>query len=299
MRKIASIFIISILIMGSMLILRAKDEKASYGKVTYLQGRAIVKRNDKKKEKIKIGTKIYQGNLIKTYAASRLNISLPTGIKIQIKDESVLSLDKYLSGKKENQSKFKIFLGALKIKVEKLKKGSNNLLLETPTAVVGVRGTLIHPTVLRGITRVAVLEGSATVQDIANIGISQLVNAGFSCEVRQGQAASIPVLIRGSGGGDDTSAPLIIVIRPIGNLEHTAAKNYTVRFIVTDENLDKVRVNGVGLSGVTSGVPISHEIILSPGKNTIIIQAEDVNMNSAEVIKEIQYIFLPPAPPKK
>ena len=58
MRKIASIFIILILIIGTAtVLLTAKDEKANYGKVTYLQGRAMVKRNDKKKEKIKIGTK--------------------------------------------------------------------------------------------------------------------------------------------------------------------------------------------------------------------------------------------------
>ncbi|MBU1075982.1 MAG: FecR domain-containing protein [Spirochaetes bacterium] len=304
MKRSISIFIALILFTGagvSVLEAQKSEKGESYGKVTYKTGKALVKRNDKRTEQLKVGTKIYEGNLIKSYNGARLSISLPTGIMLQVKDTSVISLDKYLSKEEKNESKIKVFLGSLKIKLEKLKKTPNNLTIDTPTAVVGVRGTFFWATVLKDLTRVEVIEGRVTIQDNGNIGPSQIVNAGFASEVQQGQAASVPVPVRSSGGSsqDDTSAPVILVIRPAGNLEVSRNKNYTVKFIVTDENLERVAVNGVQINGAVSGALISVPVVLQPGINKIVIKAEDVNRKSTEVKKTIQYQHMPPNPPKR
>ncbi len=272
-----------------------------YGKIVFVLGKVLIKRAKTKiKEKAKIGSKIYAGDLIKSYGTSRATISLPTGILFQIKGNSIVSVDKYLTGKNGNKSKIKMLFGWMKTKVNKLRKGDNSLTIDTPTAVVGVRGTYFETSADMDMTQVKVFEGSVSVKANDNTGNEVIVKAGYQCDIKKGEGVLKPTLIiNGNNDNNDTTPPIITVLHPAGNNDVSMSEEYNLQFIVTDENLNKVFINGVEVSDISSGMVYNYTLNLLPGLNKIIIIADDKSNNVSQVSREIEYKFLPPNPPTR
>ncbi|MBN1899160.1 MAG: FecR domain-containing protein [Spirochaetes bacterium] len=299
MKKIGNILLAGI-IFFSVLILKAQQQKDA--EITFLLGRLDIKHTDGKVEKARLGSKVYTGDILKSYPKTRATVKLPTSVTFQIKGNTVVDLSKVLKEGGKNESKVKLLFGWIKMKVYKLKKGNNNLDLETPTAVIGVRGTFFETKADQEEALIKVYEGLVTVRNIMIAGLSKQVPAGYSVVVKKGSNPTDPVPISSEGGDpdEDTTPPVITIIRPSVQNEVSKDKDYLLMFIVTDENLDKVFVNNSKVYGVSSGKLTSHRITLSPGVNRITIKAIDKNGNEAiNDEKRIEYKFLPPGPPHR
>ncbi len=270
----------------------------NYAEVVYVKGTVKVKRANRKIERVKVGTKLYSGDLLKSYGSSRATIMLPTKVTFQIKGNTIIKLSKFLPGKKENKSNLGLLYGIAKIKVGKLLKKRNRLKVVTPTAVIGVRGTYFEASATEDKTTVKVYTGSVTVKDKENKGAEQVVKAGYSCEVSKGDSATEPEPITGETENpeDDTSAPVITVIQPAGSKATTSTPEYTIIFTVTDDNLDKVYVNGEEIGGVASGQTVAYMVEVN-GVLTVTIRAVDINGNESSVTRQI--ILSPPLPPER
>ncbi|MDD5067393.1 MAG: FecR domain-containing protein [bacterium] len=309
MSKTTTIITVLLFICSLQFRLQAAKEKVksiekpvtSCGEVKFIMGRMEIKKKDKSVQKAALKTKIQEGDILKTYKNTSCMLELTSGARFHIKGEGVMSIDKVLLQDQENNSKVKVLFGSMKVKLEKLGK-KNFLDIETPTAVVGVRGTYFETQVQEELTRVKVFSGLIIVRNInEKYGVSKEVKAGFSCLIEEGQEAGEPIFFTGEGdGGDDTTAPIITVFRPASFGEITPSEEYDVMFMVNDSNLDSVYVNGEQVPDAASNAILHYTLKLYPGKNTVYVEAWDKNGNYAiNSDRVIEWKAMPPGPPER
>ncbi len=141
-----------------------KSQKIEFGIITFYYGNVLVEKSCQRiSPKIKMilrsGDKIYTGN------KSCVNMQLGSFGIIKINQNSEVKMERLL---KETTDNIKLFLkkGQVICKLEKLKK-EQDFSVETPTAVIGVRGTtfIVDASEKKRKTSVAVSEGKV---EIAN-----------------------------------------------------------------------------------------------------------------------------------
>ncbi|MBU1077270.1 MAG: FecR family protein [Spirochaetes bacterium] len=131
-----------ILILGAPL-MAAKDQENSYGKIDFIIGSVQVKQTAGTKVKANLNMKVYTGDTITTGDKSSAQLVLKGDIKIRIAQNSEFELkqDKIeKSGKKKKL--FGLNFGKIWASIKNLKK-DEEVSIETPTAVAGVRGTIL------------------------------------------------------------------------------------------------------------------------------------------------------------
>ncbi|MEK6796080.1 MAG: FecR family protein [Spirochaetota bacterium] len=117
----------------------------------------------------KTGAAIPAGYVVKTAAASKAEIQLADGSIITINEKSVIALNSNLINTKNKKNvSFGVLMGGMKLKVNKL-TGSDEMKVETPTAVAAVRGTDFEVALASdGSTMVAVNDGKVNVKNDNN-----------------------------------------------------------------------------------------------------------------------------------
>ena len=183
----------------------AEAALSTAGKLTSVEGKVAVFRKGKTKGvRAKVGTLVFPGDKIKTYADSNAQLTLRDNSKIIISPKSTMKMGKFvLNNKTEKRSAFLNILGGkIRIIAQKMYKltasGKRKLWrnasfkVKTPTAVVGVKGTdfVITVTMKDGTTYtgVIVLEGAVKAQAVSKLGkLSPAVLIGMmeSVEVSQ------------------------------------------------------------------------------------------------------------------
>ncbi|MEK6794666.1 MAG: FecR family protein [Spirochaetota bacterium] len=119
----------------------------------------------KKKSPAKNGMAVAVGLLIRTAALAKAELALADGSLITIGEKSAIVLNRNLIGTKgKNNTSFGVLMGGMKLKVNKL-TGSDEMKVQTPTAVAAVRGTDFEVSLASdGSTMVAVNEGKVNVK---------------------------------------------------------------------------------------------------------------------------------------
>ncbi len=136
------LFILSLfsvlLIMGTITILQGGSPNY-IAKAKLVKGKVyIIKLETKKKTRLKINQKIPMNSEIITSPNSTAILFLKGGALVEIKEKSILRLNKSFINK--NNTSLSLIKGRSKFKIRKLLKNSK-FNVYTPTAVVGVRGT--------------------------------------------------------------------------------------------------------------------------------------------------------------
>jgi len=116
------------------------------GKITRLTGTATIYRKAVSTPiKVSRGMAVHLGDQIKTGAASMLRIELKDGSILSMAEKANLNLDQFEfdpKGEKRSAS-FKMDIGKVRVFAKDLMKfKKQDFEIRTPTAVVGVRGTL-------------------------------------------------------------------------------------------------------------------------------------------------------------
>ena len=133
---------------------------------------------------------VFSNERIDTGRQSAARLTFLDGTRLSIGANSNVTLDQFVFDLDPNKSSV-----AMSIAVGTLRFVSGNLpksryLIKTPTATIGVRGTIIEVIVAPdGTTTVNVIEGSATV---TSQGVTTTVNAGFTVAVPPGGAPGAP-----------------------------------------------------------------------------------------------------------
>ncbi len=120
----------------------AKSENIFYGKINFLIGDVTIKKASGQTFKAKLNTKIYVGDKILTGNNGTAQVIIGKNIKIRIAKNSEFELKKeQITKANTKKTIFGLTFGKIWVNILKLKKG-NNVEVDTPTAVIGVRGTI-------------------------------------------------------------------------------------------------------------------------------------------------------------
>lgn len=139
MIKKLTVFMIILLFTSSTL---TAAKKSSYGKINFIIGKVQVKRLTGKKLNAKLNMKVYMGDKITTGKNGSAQLLLKDNVKIRIAKNSKFELKKETTKAKGRETILGLNFGKVWANIKKLKK-NHKFSIETPTAVVGVRGTIL------------------------------------------------------------------------------------------------------------------------------------------------------------
>ena len=157
------------------------------GKITKVTGTAYIERKSVVKPlMISLGMAVQLGDQLKTRASSRVRIELKDGSVLSLGENAELNLEQFQfdEKKKERNALFNMAIGKLRVftkEISKLKK--TNFRIKTPTALVGVRGTLFLVWVQSStITKIVCVDGAVDVANLMDPGQYR----GIDCEPCRG-----------------------------------------------------------------------------------------------------------------
>jgi hypothetical protein len=130
---------------------------APIGKISHLEGQADITLPDGRTIILKPADSVSVGDILRTKAKSKVEVTFLDGNIIFIAERSRLRISAY--DNRENQKNtFDLFRGKTRVVMNNLAKKST-LELQTPTAVAGVRGTTWISTFANGVSEFHFLEG--------------------------------------------------------------------------------------------------------------------------------------------
>jgi hypothetical protein len=130
---------------------------APIGKISHLEGEADITMPDGRTVIVKPADPVSVGDILRTKARSKVELTFLDGNVIFIAERSRLRISVY--DNRENQkSTFDLFRGKTRVVLNNLAKRST-LELQTPTAVAGVRGTTWISTFANGVSEFHFVEG--------------------------------------------------------------------------------------------------------------------------------------------
>lgn len=163
--------VVGLVLMGLALYPSGPAEAArsqTVGSVTFLAGGASRKAKGAKWTRLKEGTAIYEGDVIRTAEGSKLEAKLNDGSFLRLGAKSQLTLDNvsFNKGKTVKQFKAKLVVGKVWAAVRSLFGDGSSFEVTTDNAVAGVRGTRFSTAVSEGgDTQVKVYEGRVLVSN--------------------------------------------------------------------------------------------------------------------------------------
>jgi hypothetical protein len=124
---------------------------APIGKISHLEGQVDVTTPDGKIAPVKAADPVSVGDILRTKAKSKVEVTFEDGNMIFIAERSRLRISKFNSREDQN-STLDLFRGKSRIVVNSIARKSA-IELHTPTAVAGVRGTIWVSTYENGVSR--------------------------------------------------------------------------------------------------------------------------------------------------
>jgi hypothetical protein len=138
-------------------------------KLIFLQGDVEVKlKGEKDWKKARLYMELYPGDKIRTKLASDAELKFEDGSVLKIKENTIVDIRKILFDhlKETTKSSIKLWIGKIKAILESLRPDST-FHIHTPSAIIGVRGTILLVKVERdGSTWLGIEKGEATFQGI-------------------------------------------------------------------------------------------------------------------------------------
>lgn len=171
-------------------------------------GAATLKKiNFKPYDQLKAGDRIVTG------WRGRLVLGLTDGSQAVVGEETVVEVRDLGSSPREL---FHVLRGKTRVYIEKLGGRPNPYRINTPTAVIAVRGTLFDVIVKTNDTEVFVHEGEVAVSSLQAPEQMVLLSAGQMTRVRRGQAPTQPAAFK--PGRNDESFRRIADTRRVGDI---------------------------------------------------------------------------------
>lgn len=165
------------------------------------------------KIKFKLYDQLKAGDRIVTGWRGRLVLGLTDGSQAVVGEQSVVEIRDLGSSPREL---FHVLRGKTRVFIEKLGGRPNPYRVNTPTAVIAVRGTLFDVIVKTNDTEVFVLEGEVAVSSRQAPEQMVLLSAGQMTRVRRDQAPTQPATFK--PGRNDDSFRRMVDTRPAGDI---------------------------------------------------------------------------------
>jgi hypothetical protein len=157
--------------------------------ISYIEGEVeVLKEKAKTWEKAKLYSYLTSGDRIRTKFGAKAELKFPDGSIIRMEENTVLEIKELIKRKEKEVSSFKMMWGKLKARIKRLITKESSVNFYTPTAVIGLRGTIfeLRVDIKTGETLLKVLEGKVFFRPIGiveEIGVEE----GESCETKDGK----------------------------------------------------------------------------------------------------------------
>lgn len=163
---------------------------ASVGLVTVLNGTATLDTAGKATA-VKVGTPVFEGDLLSTGPAGRVKVALHDDSVINLGPSTKFTIEKLAVRDGNREVSLKVIAGKFLVAVSKWFGSSTDYKITTPTTVAGVRGT-----VLWGDTQldaVCALEGVVEVQSVKGGEATRVKLEPGKCASKMGEGRTDPI----------------------------------------------------------------------------------------------------------
>lgn len=140
-----------------------------------------------------VNDELAAGDLIKTLKGGRLVLGLSDGSQAIIGEQTTVEITDL---SRSPRTIFNVLRGKTRIRVEKMGGRPNPYRVNTPTAVIAVRGTLFDVLVSGKETQVLVYEGEVAVSNQASPDVLVILPPGWSTRVRLARPPDSPSTFR-------------------------------------------------------------------------------------------------------
>lgn len=187
---------------------QAIAQNKSHGTVKFIIGKVEIlpsKKTTWKKARIKDA--VYEGDRIKTAASARIEINMPDGTNLRIDQNTIFDIKEIKTEEEDGEDamSFSLWAGNMWAKFKKVVAGRKSRRIESPSAVVAIRGTELEVNVDKNLTtKVSVAEGLVAVTSKDAAG-EVMVGANQQTTVKKGQAPSKPKGTSGNEQGKNRS----------------------------------------------------------------------------------------------
>ncbi|MBP7582444.1 MAG: FecR domain-containing protein [Spirochaetes bacterium] len=131
-----------------------------------------------------IGFIVHTDHKIRTGKRSFVEILLDNGTRLQLKDISVLNVSSLKLTKNDEPTRLRLITGKVRVSLKKIYRDGHSLILKTPTAIAGVRGTDFGVIASQFETKVLVFEGKLDIASSnASILKSQQLGERDECDI--------------------------------------------------------------------------------------------------------------------
>ncbi len=170
-------------------------QNSNNAKVKFVIGNAELQKNQQISwEKIGLNTRIYEGDRIKTSANARVELDMPDGTVLKINENTVFDIKEIKTPEDDGEDKmsFTLWAGKLWGGFKKIFSDRQERTIESPSAVVAIRGTTIEMEVdMQQKTTVRVIEGRVGVTSKDTEG-EVIVSTNQETIVEKGKAPTNP-----------------------------------------------------------------------------------------------------------
>jgi len=140
----------------------------SIGKVTRIQKSAIAIQ-DAMSRALMIGTDIFRGDIISTGKGARVEVRLKDNSTFTLGERTHFVVEEFLAGDTDNNIVLRMIQGAfIATSGELLKTANASMVIETPTATIGIRGTTAWGGDINGKFSIALMSGKSIIVENKN-----------------------------------------------------------------------------------------------------------------------------------
>jgi len=276
-----------ILLIMLILVTTAFAQKQSSAKVKFVIG--DVQRLPAKQTswlKAKLNGKVFQGDRIKTASNSRVEIEMPDGSKLRIDQSTIFDIKEIKTKEDDGEDKmsFSLWAGNIWAKFKKVVSGRQDRRIESPSAVVAIRGTELEINVDQQLTtKVSVSEGLVAVSSKDADG-QVMVGSNQQTTVRKGHAPTEPTQSSGQGPQTNPGEFVLQVDKIPVQQTDPAVLGGGVR--ISGRTLPGARVNASGIPlNVGPNGQFSGTVTVREGFNNVQITAEKDGKSASEALR--------------
>ncbi len=176
-------------------------------------------------KRAKLNQAIFAGDRVRTNLNSRAELEMPDGSMIKIHENTIFDVKTIKTAARDNKDEmsFTLFAGSIWAKFKKLVNSRQSRQIESPSAVVAIRGTTIEMDVdMNKRTVLRVIEGKVALRS-KDVAGEVLVGSNQESVVEKGKAPTVPRGIPKKEGAEGTQGNgLFLKVKP-SKLQYTDA----------------------------------------------------------------------------
>ncbi len=241
--------------------------------------------------------RVFQGDRIRTELNARVELAMPDGSVIKINENSVFDVKEIKTPKIEHADKmsFTLWVGSIFAKFQKIVQKRQSRIIESPSAVVAVRGTQFELQVDRDqTTTVRVYEGRVSFRSKQAPG-EVFVSSNQESKVEKGKPPLPPKPFKPKGGGSMGALPKGQLLKiNLSKFQFTDPVLLTAGLPLRGRTIPGARImaNGIPMNVGSSGI-FTGRVPVTEGLNVITVTAEFRGKRQKQIVRVLVNTFKP------